>query len=149
MSFAPTCTFPPPAGAGRGCKLNLTDLVAVGILHNLFIHGVKFQDLTIHGASGGPPLGSSPVVFEGFLPRGNRPMQEYLDRHDHYVFVDCEVTWNKDRLVPQRLIMFMPESGYHSVSQTLKTNEKTCDSHLFINARKWRSFIMQRLAQGN
>lgn len=44
--FHPYIYVPPPTGPGRGCQLNMSDLVTIGVIHSLLKFGLKFNDLT-------------------------------------------------------------------------------------------------------
>ena len=63
--FRPYIYKPPPAGPGHGCKLDLSDLVTVGILHSLFSLGVKFDTFRLLSGADVP---SSTVIFEREIP---------------------------------------------------------------------------------
>jgi hypothetical protein len=43
--FKPWLYKAPPAGPRNGCKLNITDLVTIGLFHQLLKCGAKFEDL--------------------------------------------------------------------------------------------------------
>jgi len=43
--FEPWIYSPPPAGPKHGCKLNIADLVTIGLFHELLKCGAKFEDL--------------------------------------------------------------------------------------------------------
>ena len=43
--FKPWIYNPPPTGPRNGCKLNIADLVTIGLFHELLKCGAKFEDL--------------------------------------------------------------------------------------------------------
>ncbi len=49
--FLPQIYSPPPAGPGTGCQLSIADMVTVGLLHELFSLGVRFERLRMSGKS--------------------------------------------------------------------------------------------------
>jgi len=138
--FRPEVYVAPPCGPGRGCVLSESDQVVVGILHTLFSHGVRFNDVSVHGGGGGQQMKKTPIVFENFQPLSDRPMQEYIEHQEFYCFADCVLDWAHGSRLPRRLIRFMPESLFLSEAEDY-LGPGPCESHLFVSARRWLEFV--------
>jgi hypothetical protein len=116
--YRPQVYVPPPSGPGTGSQLSISDVVLVGLLHELFSLGVRFDTLKVPGKG---EVRASEIIFQREIPGApkvdstgfkldpntwidqkriadigrSRAIQHFLEEFDYNVFL----TFRKARVV--------------------------------------------------
>lgn len=147
--FTPYVYEPPPTGPGRGCKLDLPDLVTIGLIHSLLQFGLRFEELKSGNSDKGHLLHFREVEkpFEerwGNIQDSNRRIQNFISR---YKF-DVTIHWPKIYGLSTQTVLFYPTSDYRYFSGQLSTildTDPTAVGHVFINCDSWFHYVCGQL----
>ena len=147
--FSPYVYEPPPAGPGRGCKLDLADLVTIGLIHSLLQFGLRFEELKSDASDKGHILHFREVEqpFEerwGNIQDPTRRIQNFMSR---YKF-DVTVHWPRLYGFSKQIVLFYPTADYRYFSGQLSSImdvDPTAIGHVFINCDSWFQYVCRQL----
>jgi hypothetical protein len=158
--FRPCIYEAPPTGPGRGCKLDIADLVTIGVLHSLLRFGLKFKEINLDD-----PRSTEPLMFDDSsledpsslkkfemkevpIHLSGRRIQTYLEKHEFKVWVAWAPNIISNKRPRYTFINFYPhkndkwhrswvESMEHSPFETL--------GYIFINCETWLKYVQDKL----
>jgi hypothetical protein len=162
--FHPYIYEPPPTGPGRGCKLDVADLVTIGVLHSLLKFGVTFKELKKSDLTTSDtlnfmepikkPLISFAEIAEGMVPinKSERKIQTYLEKHQFKVWV----TWSPIMETSMfggktNFISFFPHKDrglWKDCVKDMEDRDYPALGHVIINCQTWHVYVNDRLGIG-
>lgn len=155
--FRPFRYEPPPTGPGRGCLLDLADLITIGVIHSLLRFGVRFEGLKVSSADSRTKLFFLPDddarrdpsyrAYESVAETNSstRRIQEYLEYHNFKVIAAWapyyEPIINSD-------VIFYPSTGPASEDSFMfrvRDPKPHLLGHCFINCQTWYWYVYEQL----
>ena len=154
--FRPYIYVPPPTGPGRGCMLNMADLVTIGVIHSLLRFGIKFNDLTksnfaFFDLESNKICWTFAELYELSVgvTKAERKVQFFLEKYAYKVWVAwTPIIASSIYQSRHNSIDFYPHDNEKMHGKSLQQMTETdfpAMGHLFINCATWLDHIQLQL----